>query len=59
MRKLSKKNGKNEVNENTKKSKKKVRVYENMKSKLCGHLYSDQYYEGDLKYFPLPTVIIG
>jgi hypothetical protein len=52
MRKLSKKNGKNEVNENTKKSKKKVRVYENMKSKLCGHLYSDQYYEGDLKYFP-------
>ena len=52
MRKLSEKNGKNEVNENTKKSKKKVRVYKNMKSKLCGHLYSNQYYEGKRKYFP-------
>ncbi len=52
MRKLSKKNSKNEVNENTKKSK-KMRVYKNMKSKLCGHLYSNQYNEGKQKYFPL------
>ncbi len=24
-----------------------------MKSKLCGHLYSNQYYDGKRKYFPI------
>ena len=46
------KNGKNEVNEDIKKTKKSMRVNKHMKIKLCGHFYSVAFYEGNLKYFP-------
>ena len=53
MRKIPGKNGKNEVNEDIKKSKKIMRVNKHMKSKLWGLFYQFENYEGNLKYFPL------